>query len=308
MLEKLSWLAGIASLVVAIVAYLWPSSTSDPKDARQGQPSTPQTINQVAGPNSTQIGNVNGSVVVNNNGLSQNDSEPVEITGQWDQVKARQLVQSQLRSTKWSGIDKDLEAPLEHTEVGQYSLLYRNREGLVLAYSTITRESVCHACAPYLSFFEFEKRPKGWKQIGSYIAVRQDGSWGSPPKMSVAVIADDRFGVMLETGYMAQGWIVGATSIHTKMGDSFREVLSLMTNQAAPDERAWDSTITFKPTTTGLYDIEVNRKGQHGPKDLVWLDGNDKFKPDVSDHNGNIRPRDVFRFDGQAYRRNELVR
>ena len=27
MLEKLSWLAGIASLVIAIVAYMWPSGS-----------------------------------------------------------------------------------------------------------------------------------------------------------------------------------------------------------------------------------------------------------------------------------------
>ena len=213
-----------------------------------------------------------------------------------------------LQAAKWSSIDKNLEDPLEHTEIGRYSLLYKNREGLVVAYATITRESACHACAPHLSFFEFEKRPKGWKLIGSDIAAHQKGSWGEPPKMSIAVIAEDRFGVLLESGFMAQGWIVGATSIYTRMGDSFREVLSLMTNQAAPDGRAWDSTLTFKPTTTGLYDIEVNRKGEHGARDLVWLDGNEKFKPDVADHKGTIRSRDVFRFDGQAYRRNDLVR
>lgn len=305
--ERWSWVAGIAAAVISLVAYLWPMSPADQKTPIGPPPSTTSII-QSAGPNSTQIGAVTGNVVVNNRASSPPDLGPVDIEGNWDKKKAAQIALAKLRNANWSKIDSQMAKPIVHREVGQYSLVYKTREGMVVAYATKTKDAQCHACAPHLSFFEFEKRLKGWKMVGSEIAVWKDGAWGEPPTMSVRVIADDRFGVFFESGYTAQGWTVSGTVIYVRMGDSYRRVLHLISSQISPEGVKWDTTMTMRPTSTGLYDIEVVRTGAHGPKDLVWLDGREELKEDVANPDETIRPKDTFKFDGQVYRRSEMAR
>ena len=101
---------------------------------------------------------------------------------------------------------------------------------------------------------------------------------------------------------------MSGTTIHVRMADSFKKVLHLITGQRSPEGRSWSSSIAVKPTSTGLYDLEVIRNGDQGPRDLVWFSGNPELKDDVANSDNSIRPHDTFKFDGQAYRRNELVR
>ena len=71
-----------------------------------------------------------------------------------------------------------------------------------------------------------------------------------------------------------------------------------------PDGRSWSSSIALKPTSTGLYDLDVTRTGHNGSGDLVWTEGNPELKDNVANPDGSVRPHDIFKFDGQAYRIN----
>lgn len=235
------------------------------------------------------------------------ETSSLDVVGRWDIDKAKQIANDHLTKHNWAASAPELEKPLHHKFVGDYHLVYKAKEGIILAFGTITEGHDCHACAPYLSLFEFEKRDGRWKLVTFDIGICKAGRWGELPKLGVHAVADDRYGVFMQGGYMAHGWGIGTTSIHVRFGDEFREVLILITSQSAPDGRSWRSKLTIHPTAAGLYDIEVQRSGESGAEDMVFMDGNPDLKFDVADYDDRIRPHDVFKFDGQRYGRHEVL-
>jgi hypothetical protein len=298
--EKWSWIAGIVGTVIAAVAFF--GSMFSGKDANPAS-----TVTQQAGPNSTQIANNTGTVVIESSDSKAN--EPVDIVGTWDQKQARAMATAELEKSKWDS-EKIGDPPYVHEFLRESNLVYKDRQAIVLTFQTKSKDFECHACAPYLSFFEFEKRPRGWKLTSSEIAAVQIGAWGEfrPDAISVRVIGDNLYGVFLESGYMAQGQTVSDVTLFARIGDSFREILTLALGEGGDSSGNWSSTINIKPTTTGLYDIIVERKGYGGPQDLKWVNGADELKADAADQNGNVRPEDIFKFDGRRYVRSDIFR
>jgi hypothetical protein len=237
----------------------------------------------------------------------QQELDGLDIKGQWELSIAKGIAELWLERNDWRTVDSNLEFPLRHSFAGEYHLFYKNREGFILAFGTITEGSDCHACSPYLSLFEFEKCEGGWKLVTSDVGICRAGQWGELPRLGVHAIADGRYGVFIHDGYMAQGWGVGTTSVHVRVGNKFKQVLNLITSQSDPEGRAWTSKLTMRETISGLYDIEVNRSGENGPLDLVFMEGDEFFKLDVADFSGRIRSHDVFKFDGQYYRRHDIL-
>jgi hypothetical protein len=299
-LESWSWLAGIASVVVGVAA-LWYQVRSAKK-----QPDSSSSV-----PPGTQIGHIGGNYTVNNNvshsHLSPQQVQTLDIPGRWDLEAAKKICMRHLEAADWNILASDLEPPINHEFVGSYFQTYKIKEEFVLIFSSITVDMDCHACAPYLSFFEFVKQEAGWGLNIYDIAAYKAGSWGKPPDLSVRVIGEEKYAVFMEGGYMAQGWTVTDTSIHARIGDSFKEIFNLLTSQGDPEGNGWSGTISLIPTTTGFYDIAVTREGIRGPQDLVFLESANDFKLDVADLDDKVRPHDVFKFDGQRYRRNSPV-
>lgn len=308
LLEKASWIAGVLGLVVALLAWLFPDFGKNPPEASDSV--TASRITQTAGNNSTQIGQVTGSVTVNNFSSDALQEGPVDLPGKWDLQAGMIIATRTLGETDWVKFDPSFELPMKHTHIGQYNLLYKHRESVVLAFTSYDSSFPCHACSPFLSFFEFEKRVGGWKLSNQEIAVVRAGSYGMfPPEwLTIHVIGDNRYGVLLYDGWVAQGYTGGSTSIFARVGDEFRSVLSTVTEQSAPDGRAWTTNFKFNPTSTGLYDIEVNRVGRRGSNDLVFIDRKDDAKADIADSDNKVRANDVFRFDGTKYSRSQLLR
>lgn len=307
-LEPWSWLAGVASFVVAMIALVAQFYTS--KNKSNQQESNVTSVHQVAAPNSTQFGVFHGNYTVNHApaiSTSFQHAKQPDIAGRWELAAATQIAKTHLAAENWSATSPDMEEPLIHKLVGDYSLVHKNKEGVVLVFSTITEGHDCHACAPYLSFFEFEKREAGWDLITSDVGAYQAGSWGEAPNLSVHVVAEDKYGVFMKDGYTAQGWSVCSTSIHARIGDTFREIMLLITAQSDPEGRAWDSKLTMLPTSTGFYNIEVQRWGENGPEDLIYMEGNIDLKSDVAGYDEKIKPHDIFKFDGQRYRINSAA-
>ena len=120
----ISVLAGLAGLIALGIGL----STSPQSVSTTDSPSS----NQVAGSGSTQIGNVGGNVVVNSQTNAAPEPEKVNIIGEWSDSQASQIALSQLENANWAEISHDIKSPIEHIQIGQYSLMYKNREGIVL--------------------------------------------------------------------------------------------------------------------------------------------------------------------------------
>jgi hypothetical protein len=229
----------------------------------------------------------------------------VDIAGEWDDNKAKAIALRQLEKTDWQKIDSAtfatewIQEGITHDTIGKFTMLYRNRrEVTLLAFYTKPRGFQSYVDAPFLSFFEFEKKSSGWKLISSSIALLQTGSSGYPSaKISVGEIGMDIYGIFVEPFDAHQGYLTESLLIYGKINDRYCELLDLLTHEdrtaTGVDDRGWTSKWKFLPKATGLYDLEVTRKGKNGPKDLTM------FGKDI------IKAKDVYKFDGQKYARVE---
>lgn len=300
--EKASWIAGIVGTF--FVAY---SFFTDDSSSKDGSEKSPQSIIQNAGNYSTQVGINSGTLVITTPGDGKIE-EPVDIQGSWNQAAALEIAIKKLQNAKFEE-ENFGPPPFTHELVGEYNLLYKDRQTIILSITTQPLDFECHACAPYLSFFEFEKRSRGWRLIHSDIAAIQSGSWGGffSHNLSIRVIGSNQYGVFIEDGYTAQGQTTAGTVLYSRIGDRFRQILSLATYESTSmliDEgESWNSTITLIPTDMGFYDILVERQGN-----LRWHNINGEMIEDIGDKKGNIRPKDIFKFDGSVYRRSDLFK
>jgi hypothetical protein len=72
------------------------------------------------------------------------------------------------------------------------------------------------------------------------------------------------YGVFITWGYTAQGITTATTTVYARVGDAFREILSV------PLGQLWSTTFETKPTPTGIYDIVEERKPTDASKVLKW--------------------------------------
>lgn len=229
----------------------------------------------------------------------------VDVAGKWDSVKAWNVVDAVVKARERD--PRNLfcsETPCKaiHTRLGEYALLYRNKESILLALASIDEGLDCHACAPKLSFFEFEKRDRGWKLIDSAIAVVAWGSYGkvnafgevwSDPK--VHVIGENIYGVVLEGEYMAQGIIQSDTAIYAKVGDSFKKIFNIQTSDddtghylTGKPRNDWKSEIKIQSGATGFFDLVIERRGIRKGQKFMEME--------------------LFKFDGKEYVSSHLYR
>lgn len=227
------------------------------------------------------------------------NSNKADIKEQWNFQQAQKIILPYLQSHNWNNVESfcdESSCNPVHTFLNQYKLPYTNKEAVLVATASINKGSECHACAPHLSFFEFEKQPTGWKLVNSYLAASRWGSWGKvePSDITVKVLGnngENLYGIVHEGRGTGQGWFVSSTSIYAKIGGSLREVLPVLTTSennsgagGGHDGKAktdWDSKITIQPGTKGFFNILVERKGIR------------EGKP--------FSERELFKFNGQKY-------
>lgn len=233
------------------------------------------------GNSNTQIvDRTNETIVVNpSRGQLAQNSEVVDIKGEWNFQQAQKIILPYLQRNNWNNV-KDFcsKSPCNpvHTFLSQYKLPYKNKEAILVATASINKGFDCHACAPHLSFFEFEKQTTGWKLVNSDIAVSHWGSWGTvqPSDIKVKVLGnngDNLYGIVHEGSYVGQGIFVSSTSIYAKVDGSLREVLPVLQTsennsgagggQNGLAQTNWESKITIQPGTKGFFNILVERQG-----------------------------------------------
>ena len=246
--------------------------------------------------------------LVNRIGVLTSSTATADIVGKWNLSAAQQLAEKALENADWSVLIPEPQQPVTHYFDNEYYLHLRDRERIVLAYSSKELDAEYHACSPHMSFFEFEKSNEGWNLIAEGIGVFWGGSWGNPPEIQILPISHETFGVFMKDGGGNQGWFNIRQSLHIKMGDTFKLVLELVVGQCAPDDRGWSSELRVVDRPNGYYDIEVTRSGDNGPKDLQMLDTVENGYATICDLNGKICSHDVFKFDGRQYRRDVAIR
>jgi hypothetical protein len=303
--------AGIASGALAVGGALLVLGKrvkkSQGKPGAEAAPGSHSTVGNQSPVVATNTGNVNFSynTTYHNHPSVDAQRQPApecDIPGRWSRARAIELGMQHLQSAEWDRIDPHLNLPLEHNVIEQYSLLYSARgEGMVVLFYTKTEGDECHACAPHVSIFEFEKVAGGWNLITQDIAVFQGGTWGNPPQASVQLISGERYAVIFRDGDMHQGWCMEAATIMAKLGDTFTKLLFMPTAQSDPDMNGWSSELAFKENGGALRDLEVRREPYRDSTNFVFLDGPDGLQHLVADYSGNIRPYDLFKFDGISY-------
>jgi hypothetical protein len=210
------------------------------------------------------------SIVQENNGIIISSlvlkSTKDSIQGDWNLEQAQQIIFPHLEKHKWR------DNAVEHKFLRQYKLPYRKKDVRLIATSSIRKESDCHACAPDLSFFEFEKQSRGWKLVSSSIAVCRWGSWGKiePRDIKVKIIGnngDNTYGVILEGGSTNMGISTESISVYARVGSFMREILPSTYTHFNTDgydsqkKNDWNSKVTILSRTKGYFDILLERKG-----------------------------------------------
>jgi len=93
---------------------------------------------------------------------------------------------------------------LIHEVVGFYDIPQMGKVmKLVITASRPNKDHECHACAPKISFFVFEKKDGKWYLRKSYLNIHKMGQWGHAPNYDayqVIKLSDDKFGLFLKGG------------------------------------------------------------------------------------------------------------
>jgi len=298
-LVKWYWIAGVVGTIIVSFA-LFEHSDKGSGMMYPGQNNAPIVRNQ-------------RSVILDPKAADANQS--VDIVGEWNRGQAEAMAVAELEGKAWDLDDFDGAgpSPFVHKFVSVHSVLFKDRHLMVLTFQTAPKDYACRYCAPALSLFEFEERQGGWKLISSDLGVTHMGRFGEifPECVSVTVIGENIYGVFLHNWDSVEDPRSDFVSIQAKMGGSYREILSLTTGESflrVPDTESWSSTITTSPTSTGLYDLVVDRAQGDPHHPFKWDDARDGDREDYADHDGRIRPYDVFKFDGNHYVRSDVSR
>jgi hypothetical protein len=224
-------------------------------------------------------------------GLHHKTAKSMEIQGKWDPAKSEALIRAGLTEGELRLRDPFYESnslELDHRIVGEYYLRYRDRESMMVVTASIEKGVNCHACAPRLSLFEFERRAAGWILVDFSLAVARWGQWGQvgTDDVKVFVIGENLYALFLDGNGGSQGWTSSRTCVHARVGDRYQEVLNLQTAQddsgtIAPGAQNWTSVIKIQSGSSGFYDLLVERRG-------------------IRDHK-NFAECERFKFNGQKY-------
>jgi len=290
LLERLSWISAIVGAIAALIGlfFLFAPAKIEPQPAQ---------INQ-SGISGTVVGVSNGQIVINQ-ALQPAPEEALLTHGRWDDEVANALVtrslseaEQRLKPELCSGFAA--ECKIKHSEIGRYSLVYNSKEVMLLIWASIEDDELqCHGCAPFISIFEFEKRPNGWKHSQSDVGVFQWGSWGSMDAANVVArpIGPNKFGIVFDLGFTQGGHSEYALAIWANLGDSYRKILhirSATTDSGTlnPGKYSWESKVKYLNADSGLFPIEISTHGK--------IDG----KP--------IKTNSILEFNGVEYRGRNL--
>jgi len=214
----------------------------------------------------------------------------LDIPGKWNEGLGKSISMNLIVSHDWKR-DKAINdygvGAVYHTYIGQYTLEYRDHESVVLVFSTNYAGRDCWFCSPAISLFEFKGEEGGWKLVNTDISAISAGTHGriGSNDVKIYVIGDNIYAVAINGAVTPQGSITAWTEFYARLGDQFRNVLSLHTLSDTHniDDHTIKSrvgTYSFRVGPTGFYDVDVVEEVREGSRHVKYLltykfDGNE---------------------------------
>jgi hypothetical protein len=141
----------------------------------------------------------------------------------------------------------------------------------------------CHACAPAVGMAVFAWKTDHWDLQSANAATGFYAGWGVPPEVGLAKVGPDRYGVLLSSSYMAQGYASSSKTLLLPVGSTVTKAWSI--GDEEDDLGAYDPTgkdgekvsyrssaaikfVAENETASGppdYYDIEVISRGEDSP-------------------------------------------
>ncbi len=155
-----------------------------------------------------------------------------------------------------------------HEVLGEYDLPYKGRPTKVVIGASHDKEATCHACAPLLSFFEFEGNEKEWKLVRSQFAITDWGQFGSPYGQGITVdqVGDDLYAMFLAGGSTHQGITESFTQVLLPAKGEWKVVANIQTleedsGSLNPGANDWRASISVEGKGPGPWDLVVTSDG-----------------------------------------------
>jgi hypothetical protein len=216
--------------------------------------------------------------------------DAVDIQGDWNAEKARTLATQRLVARSREPKNPFCEGKrcnLEHKVLGEYEIPYSDHQAMVVVTASNDPHNDCHACAPYLSVFEFVHRPNGWALTAADFAITVWGQFGEADASGIRVllIRNNLYGLFLNGGGTNQGETDTTTKIEARIGRHFKQILDLQTGEdVSGGSEHWNSQLQVVPRPSGFYELVVKRSGVRDGKKFSETE---RFRFDGSDYVSN---------------------
>lgn len=159
-------------------------------------------------------------------------------------------------------------------------------KAFLVTNETRTEDNDCHACAPLIGFFVFEKSYRGWKLSSYSKNLVHAGVWGEPPTVDLVKIGPERWALAINSGFSSLGdtedyialFLPDANGVHMVFSATTLEELEAMCERdengividGNADGKCFsESTEVFVlPSSGRLYDlksVKTDRVGKKGP-------------------------------------------
>ncbi len=239
---------------------------------------------------------------------------PAELPGGLDEAARTRLAQH-----PWAGGGAVDGEPPMHRLVGAYRGQLARQDGLqdagprevaLLVYASQSDNNRCHACAPWGSFFQFEREPSmpgtgalpaaaqgadqpaaAWRLVRVAVGQQPVGMWGAMAPLHVLPVSHQALGVWFVASDMAQGINSEALLAYAWVGDDWRQVLYVPTGESdgnAEDELSWQAHWRLTHDEGGARLLDMATRFSPGAHDWAKTQGHEP-------------PQGRWRFDGQAF-------
>jgi hypothetical protein len=162
----------------------------------------------------------------------------------------------------------------------------------VLLYASNGAANTCHACAPYVSVFEFRRIDSAWTIHGSDIAFAKAGAWGAlkPENARIEALDDSSVAILLTTSFMGQGCLESSLDVYKWDSHNTHSLSSLQVGSSNAGEVGddnvkelvdWNADVDLVPQDKGMPRLRVIRHGvEEGDslRDTTWHDLDIKTK------------------------------
>ena len=143
---------------------------------------------------------------------------------------------------------------------------------VVAAYSNVKGRE-CHQCKVEMSLFEFTAKQDGWHLGTVGIGLGQYGGWGGPPyDVKLVGTGSSSYALILQEGFMGQGFTTTNQAIVIPIAGTFIEVLSAPIGEddsgTGQNRTSWSGQLDFIPNSGYFSEVILTRSGKKDQKEL----------------------------------------